>query len=222
MCYPVFFLLDHAPGCYGQHLQHGFEGIVRVETPTGTGTGFIVATEGDRTEVWTNAHVSGPEDSRVRCRIWTGTENETVFNGTVVFARLGDGIDIAKIIGDFSYDGRVHRIGNGDSLRRLAYTAGHPHGGRAYALAVADYPDANIGRIRGYKPPSIRGQSGSPVTDSEGFVIGVVTYKLGVGRNATGGILPIDDWRTNGQRVSTSNVTGDFAPLGLGPPVVND
>lgn len=204
----------------GQGLGDSFDGIVRIETSEGRGTGFVVAATKTRFEVWTNAHVTGSTGTRVTVRTETGAPGEKAFEGTVAWSRYGDGVDAAKVVCTGSYSGSVFSISDGGSSDDLSVTGGHPHGGRAYAIRVNEDKRNNFGNVTAYQPASIGGQSGSPVVGTDGRVIGVVTLRLGTGRNAVGGMLPIRQWSMPGQQNVAVTGFGDFEliPLARTPP----
>ena len=209
--------------CYtanGQGLANSFDGICRIETSDGRGTGFVVAATKTRFEVWTNAHVAGKKGGSVTVRTDTGTASETIFNGTVAWSQYGDGVDAAKVVCVGSYRGSVFSISNGGGSSDLSVTGGHPYGGRAYAIRVNEDQRNDFGNVTAYRPASIGGQSGSPIVGTDGRVVGVVTLRLGTGRNAVGGMLPIRQWSTPNERNVSSKGFGDFEllPLATVPP----
>ena len=204
----------------GQGLGNAFDGIVRVETSGGRGTGFVVAATEGEFEIWTNAHVAGKTKSHVTIRTGTGTIAEKTFPGIVAWSRYGEGFDAAKVICSGSYDGPVFSVSDGGGSRDLSVTGGHPKGGRAYAIRVNADQRNDFGNVVAYLPASIGGQSGSPIVGADGRVVGVVTLRLGTGRNAVGGMLPIRQWATPSQDNVSFKGFGDFEllPLAREPP----
>jgi len=193
------------------------DGIVRIETRTGSGSGFIVCSGQGRIEAWTNGHVTGRVGTSVLIRINTGTASERLVTGTVVDRQYAGGSDWAKVVATAEYNGHVFPIAScfGCNLDRI--TGGFPNGGRFKSLVLSPTPAVSFGDIEAYLPASIPGQSGSPVCNSKGEVVGVVTLYFEDGRSRYGGYLPISDW-TGNARVSSRN-TGNFKTLDNSPPV---
>lgn len=190
-------------------------GIARIETDTGTGSGFVVAAEADRFEVWTNGHVTGGIGSTAVVRLQTGTSSEAAFKAIVAARRFSGGADWAKLIAKGSYSGHIFQVGSlgGEELDRV--TGGFPNGGRFYSLVLSPRPDKSFGEVNAYLPSAIPGQSGSPVCNENGEVVGVVTMYFQQRRERFGGFLPIEDWKGQG-RVSIRNV-GMFKTLENAP-----
>ena len=192
-------------------------GIGRIETSSGSGTGFVVASRDGKIEVWTNGHVTGPIGSDATVRFSTGLSTERTFRTTVAARRYQGGADWAKLIGDGTYEGHVFTVGGLQDASTDRVTGGFPHGGSFYSLVLSPRPDKSFGEVTAYLPSSIPGQSGSPVVDLSGSVVGVVTMYFESKRKRYGGFLPIDDWKGQG-RVSVRNV-GSFKTLGNAPSV---
>lgn len=203
------FVFSSGAACvtaYGQ-LHTSPDGIVRVETDTSSGSGFVVAAEGSAVEVWTNGHVTGGVGSDARVRFNVGLESEIVATGIVAERRFSGGQDFAKIVAAIHYTGHVFSIGHTDRERDRCLTGGFPLGGRYYGVVLGVERGKSFNGITAYSPPSIPGQSGSPVVNEEGDVVGVVTLRFRDGRQAFGGFLPIEDW-TGDSRVSVRDVGG--------------
>ena len=192
-------------------------GICRVETPTGSGTGFVVASRSGKIEVWTNGHVTGPIGSEATARFSTGRSDERTFKTTVAARRYQGGADWSKLIGEGDYEGHVFPVGGLQDASVDRLTGGFPHGGSFYSLVLSPRPDKSFGDVSAYLPSAIPGQSGSPVVDESGNVVGVVTMYFQNKRERFGGFLPIEDWKGEG-RVSVRNV-GSFKTLGNAPSV---
>ena len=202
-----------APAIGQVHTSH--DGVVRVETDSGSGTGFVVASENGSIETWTNGHVTRGVGSTVRLRFGTGTANESVTEGIVADRRFSGGYDWSKIVARKTYTGHVFSPNDSGGDGKALVTGGYPNGDRFYSLVLDREQSHGFNSVKAYSPPSIPGQSGSPVVDSSGMVVGVVTMYFRSGRKKYGGFLPISDW-TGSSRVSTRNV-GEFKTLGNAP-----
>lgn len=191
-------------------------GICRVETPTGSGSGFVVASDNGRFEVWTNGHVTGGIGSKATLRFEVGQASEKTYPATVAARRFQGGADWAKVIAEGAYEGHIFPVGSLGSEQLDRVTGGFPNGGRFYSLVLTPRPRKSFGEVSAYLPAAIPGQSGSPVCDQKGNVVGVVTMYFHTGRERYGGFLPIEDWKGQG-RVSVRNV-GNFKPIENAPP----
>lgn len=206
----LFFVAD---ACRGQHLHESFGGIVRVETSTGRGTGFVVAKTSDQFEVWTNAHVAGKVGEQVVVRHHAGTKSQKSYAGVVAWSAYDGTRDAAKVLCKGSFSGDVIPVDSGSGDPELFITGGHPLGLRSYCLTVERKSGKDFGDVIAYVPSSIKGQSGSPIVNRAGRVVGVVTLKLGSGRNAVGGMLPVDHWTGNTNASVSVIGFGEFKPL---------
>lgn len=202
--------------CSRAQLQTACNGIGRIETRTGSGSGFVVASDGERFEVWTNGHVTGPIGSTAVVRMQTGKRAESTFKATVAARRFAGGADWAKLVAEGAYTGYVFPIGSLGGEESDRVTGGFPNGGRFYSLVLTPSPKHSFGEINAYLPAAIPGQSGSPVCNDSGEVVGVVTMYFEQRRQRFGGFLPIEDWKGEG-RVSVRNV-GHFSTLKNAPP----
>ena len=212
--YSVIVLFFAASAAHGQ-LHTAQSGIVRVEANGGSGSGFVVATNERSIEVWTNGHVVGGIGSEAYVRFGANTSGESVVQGVVAARRYADGYDWAKIIAVTEYGGHVFRIGNGAGKIDSVSTGGYPLGRRFYSVVLDARPDKSFSDVAAYLPPSISGQSGSPVVDESGHVVGVVTLRFRDGRSSFGGFLPISDW-TGEDRVHVRSL-GKFEVLPNAP-----
>ena len=212
--YSVAVLLFAASAAHGQ-LHTAQSGVVRVEADGGSGTGFVVAANDTQFETWTNGHVTGGIGSEARIRVNAGRRDEYTARGVIADRRYSGGYDWAKIIATAEYNGHVFKIRTPGSERDYSTTGGFPRGGRFYSLTLDDRPDKSFAEVTAYDPASIPGQSGSPVVNDEGDVVGVVTLRFRDGRNTHGGFLPIEDW-TGDERVHVRSV-GKFEVLPNAP-----
>ena len=212
----IIFLLVVA-GAYNisnaQGLSNAFDGICRIETDSGRGSGFVVAKAAGKFEVWTNAHVAGQVGQRIVARFNVGRSSERAFKGVVSWAEYSSSVDASKLIVVGDYGGDVFRISDCSSCGVISVTGGHPLGLRSYAIALSPFSEADFGEVRAYRPPSIEGQSGSPIVNESGEVIGVVTLRMGKGKNAVGGMLPISQWTRTGSKPVSVLGFGDFKPI---------
>lgn len=209
----ITLLFVSVPGCIclGQSVPVDFRSVPRVETFDSRGSGFIVASTEQRFEVWTNGHVTGPVGSEATLRFMPDTPSEFTATGIVAWRRYGDGFDAAKIVG--FHDGKLPSVpvAQPDADDGIVATSGFPNGNRGYSVLLTSKPELDFSHVKGYRPASISGQSGSAVVNANGEVTHVVTYRAGVGRNTFGGCLPISDWIEGDSRKEMS------ARLGTGP-----
>lgn len=157
-------------------------GLVHIDVPTGSGSGFVIDAEG---YIITNAHVV-QEHSTVTAKFVDGAE----YTGTVV--GKDEKIDLACI-----------RIANAGPLSHLplgdsdAVSVGEDVLAMGYPLAdlLGGSPTVTRGIVSGKQRDEIQtdaainpGNSGGPLVDPHGFVIGVNTSVIESvgGRNITG------------------------------------
>ena len=170
----IAFLL--ALPCLGQSIPDAFGSIARIESESGRGTGFVVAKQGNKFELWTNAHVVRDQRT-VTLRFFADTDREFATTGIVVWSQYDGTRDAAKIISETRKTIRPFGVSNQARSSSLFATAGYPAGNRGYAILLSPTPRLDFGPVSAYLPESIPGQSGSPVVDKSGNVTHVVTLR---------------------------------------------
>lgn len=210
------FVLSHRI-VIGQTVAQPSRAICQIVTDDGrSGSGFVVAADGSKFEVWTNAHVAGTVGQSVEARFRPYTSSEQRFRGVVRWVNQSKNTDASKIIADGNFTDAVCSIGIASNTSDLLLGGGYPLGGRFYSVGLTRTPARDFGRVVAYRPASIEGQSGGPVFDSHHHVIGVTTLRLGDRRTGFGGVLPITDWSNpDSHSISSANGIGEFKPLGL-------
>ena len=204
--------------CPSQSIPDSFGSIARIESDSGRGTGFVVATRGEKFELWTNAHVVRNQRT-VTLRFFAGTSREFSTSGIVVWSKYDGTRDAAKIISTSGETIRPFRISDKACDNCIFATAGYPAGQRGYAILLSPTPRLDFGPVAAYLPSSIPGQSGSPVVDRDGTVTHVVTLRAKREGVMVGGALPISHW-ADGDSFETSTEEpgiGFFEPLPNAP-----
>lgn len=200
--------------CVGQSIPDAFGSIARIESDSGRGTGFVVAKQGNKFELWTNAHVVRDQRS-VTLRFFADTDREFSAPGLVVWSKYDGTRDAAKIISETGKAIRPFGVTTQTRTSSLFATAGYPSGNRGYAILLSPAPRLDFGPVSAYLPESIPGQSGSPVVDRDGNVTHVVTLRAKNQGVTIGGALPISHWADGDKfEMSTNQIgLGIFEPL---------
>ena len=160
-------------------------GVVKVSCKDWLGTGFYISP----TTVLTNAHVACPPEDPVRVRHTDGTES----GGTVTFR--DEWLDIARIEVSGGR-GRPLRAGEPTALRAgdpILYI-GTPLGlDFSLGQGTLAYVGRNMEGIAWlqFNAPVQHGNSGGPLLDARGAVVGIVSLKASRGEGI-GFALPID------------------------------
>jgi len=163
--------------------------LVVAETRRVSGTAFCVDPAG---YFVTNAHVAGKTGDTVKLVLQSGEEGETTVSGKVV--RVDEEVDLALLNCSTETKLTALEIGQEDKLFETQEITvfGYPLG-KALALRNNQFPNitVSVGRISAIRrskgtPAAIQldavvnpGNSGGPVLDASGKVIGVVVAKIG-------------------------------------------
>jgi len=216
VCSLFFFVVFFCSSCFSQDKRHDFSPVVKVITSTGgSGSGFIVAENDGLCEVWTNAHVAGVEGEIVSIRFFKGGTKQ----GIVSWSKLDRerGLDAAKVVVSIPDDFVVDPffVGRSSSENNFGVIDGWPLG--RWQVGKPIVPDQNSTRFgTAYQPISHKGESGSPVTDSDtGKVIGVATWTFGPPKRPLFSVFqPIEHWTGEGRSIEMSHVD-NLNPIGL-------
>ena len=169
--------------------------MVQVVAGQSTGTGFIISASG---EVLTNAHVVGNART-VRVRLSgesTARAAEvkgTYPNGDVALLQITDAADlpVAQL-------GSVDRVEVGDDAVAIGFALGLT-GQPTVTRGIVSAKDRSLEQLSGLiqtDAPINRGNSGGPLANAAGEVIGMNTLSIGAGGNSVenlGFAIPIDD-----------------------------
>ena len=178
---------------FGQHDR--WAGVVKIKTLTGgVATGFVVASKDGNSEIWTNAHVSGPVGSPINIT-WPTTGETT--EGVTVAAnyQFRRGIDAGKIIAKTPRDEPNRTIPICSDLSRVSYggISGYPKGGWRIDKPIRELKiETPFGTA--FNPRIQSGESGSPLTDRNGRCFGVATWTFGRGKRQHSGYQTIKNW----------------------------
>ena len=212
----IAFVLHSIVSAHAQS-RHDFRPVVRIDANGFAGTGFIVAKKSGLCEIWTNAHVAGPEGEAVTIRFFDGQR----VTGTVAWSRLdrSANIDAAKIIAACPDNFVVSPLVVGYSSRTnsIGIVDGWPLGRWQVSKPIRkDKRGSSFGTS--YQPISFKGESGSPVTDTNtGKVIGVSTWNVGPERRPLfSAFQPIENWTGEDHSVEIS-FDFEYRPIGIRP-----
>ena len=187
--------------CNGQGPPVGtgaWNAIPQLKTNEGFGTGFVVAVSDRKVEIWTAAHVTGEAGNPVVVVWQDGTET----NGVVARSRLGGagttGHDEAKIIADkpTTIDIKPVNVGGVVGSRFNGSFVGYGNDSYLRESETLLTKSQGIANRVQLVPSAIPGDSGGPVFDEVGNVVGVVV-QITLNRQRKGLttlIIPIDRW----------------------------
>ena len=150
------------------------------EVPITSGSGFLVSADG---YAMTAAHVAVAKGNQVSAR----AANGRIYSGTVAAVNPTNDMALIKLSG---FTGRAVRPASPGCMQKgdLVYTLGKPHGegdtarvgsldskhfGRPVVYGKFGYPDALVLHMG-----TQRGESGGPVYDNQGRLIGMVVSTL--------------------------------------------
>lgn len=196
-------------------------GVVRIETGRGKGTGFVVATsaESGTAEIWTNAHVAGMRGTELSIVWFPGTMAEQRTRGRVWTSEKSGMVDRAKISARLPKSKPVFALAIRESNVATSgmdgglFACGYPRGGWCYALPISPV-QSNVNFGTTHRPTAIPGQSGSPVFDRLGNVIGVQTFRVTDANGKKYGVfLPIEHWL--GYERQSIPLQPNVSPIGL-------
>lgn len=160
------------------HAQPSWSSIVRVADGAAVGSGFIVAVDDMGTaEIWTNAHVAGA-NSTPTIRFGTSGLEATA---TVVEWKLdrSKGVDVCKLLVKVPRSAVVTPLVVGVDSGDLdgCTSSGWKLGSQLSMDAIRRHPEqSQVGAS--YDPSPVVGQSGGPIVNREGEVVGVVTWSF--------------------------------------------
>ena len=168
-------LVAHEPGkCWLCSLyQQGRSHVVRILTPDGLGAGVVITADG---KVVTNAHVV--ENAR---RITVETHDGRTFSGKTVAVDAHQDLALVHVKSNgFRWAPARIEIGHPPLVGSEVYVIGHPMGlGWTVTRGiVSGYRETGDGSMIQTDAAISPGNSGGPLLNREGHVIGVVTSKV--------------------------------------------
>ena len=155
-------------------------GVVRIQTDTGAGSGFIYKADSSTNEAWilTNQHVVGNQS-----QVTVTVENITSYTGQVLGTDILRDLAVVKIC----CSDHFNALGLGESASNIkgsvVVAIGYPLGVSDSArvtsgIISASYFDSTFNRWETQTDAALNpGNSGGPLFDMFGQVIGVNTYK---------------------------------------------
>ncbi len=164
-------------------IESAIKGVVTIRTDSGQGTGFMVTDDG---YIVTNAHVLADDGGKLASGIKAITYNQgTISADFVGYDGLLD-LAILKIPGDFSY----LRLDDSDGIQigEKVIAIGNPLGLQfsvSQGIVSAVHRTGSNG-INGYIQTDAAlnpGNSGGPLINKEGKVIGINNFKIGGGES---------------------------------------
>lgn len=175
--------------------QSTWGGVVRIEANGGGGTGFSVKANAETVEIWTAGHVSGPVGSEAVV-FFSGNRKSIGIVASRSYDGKGDGEDQAKIVCPRP-DGEVATIPickKNCNVVDFAYFSGFSLGPQSQRqVQITMTPDLPFPSRLTARPAPDHGDSGGPVINGNGEVIGVVTSKT-VERVPRLLFIPISRW----------------------------
>ena len=172
-----FHLVRHAaPDCpVCEVYQESQEWVVRIESQTGTGTGVIVAVDG---RLVTNAHVVGLEGP-----LSVETAAGAVYPATRLHVDVEEDLALLRVEAqDASFRPVSIEAGPPPTIGSPVYAIGHPVGlgwSVTSGIVSALRELGSLPMIQTDAPIS-PGNSGGPLLDAHGHVVGIVTSKVSV------------------------------------------
>lgn len=164
-------------------IDNSADSVVRIKTNSGQGTGFIINSEG---YIVTNAHVVADSEGNLASEIQAITSDSNARSATFI-GHDGD-LDIAllKISGtwDMLKLGDSEDVSVGEEVIVLGYPLGLPFSASKGVVSSVHGKTGNgIGSYIGTDSALNPGNSGGPLINKEGKVIGMNTFKISGGEN---------------------------------------
>ena len=167
--------------CSGQtgiSVGDAFDGTVYIVSGRTSCTGFVVAREGDRAEVWTTQHGIGKNGSVASVTFSRGTEREFVANAIVHSQGNGGDSDWAKLVVMVGkHPVKVLEVGSDSDMGGDCFTVGYPQGTRLVASRIRIGSECAFGFGYRFKPSPVNGQSGSPILKDNKVVAFIMGWR---------------------------------------------